>query len=282
MAGVGGVILGGLLMGCALQAFGGTNNRYSDQYNLVTESLGEVIQRSMQSTTQAVLINQTIKIEGAIFYCPNGFSATNTNNVEGYAIGTFDSKSTAEIINAINNSISNEIRNDTNVKTSFFGSLPPNTNATDMERNIHQVVRQVFTSENLNTMRQSLQANQIQSFNNVLITGATCTLTNNMAVKMMAQTSLRALTQALYNNSFTNQFMTSLSNKYVGVAQGIFGPLEGFLQVLAWGIVGVLVIVGIVVGIGLVLKLTQKKPAETTTPTTGGLSPAALALLASS
>lgn len=276
MAGIIGLAGGGLLMGLALAAFSpGTKNTYTDTYNVYTESLGEVIQRAMSSTSQTANINQTIRADGVDATLCGSVTFSNGILVDATAIGTFDAKSSADIQNAITNAITTDITNDTNVKTAFFGSLPPNTNATDMERNIHQVVRQVYTSENLNSMRQSLQANQIISLHNVKLGGSTCTITNTIGVRLLAQNSLNVLSQALFKNSFTSQFMTSLRNKYVGVAQGIFGPLEGFLQTIAWGIVGVLIIVGLIVGVGLLLKFTQKKPVDTTNPS-GGLEQALL------
>ena len=261
-----GIAAGTLLTGLALSAFGDGNsgansNTYTATFSQVTESLSEVMQRALQETNQSAVINQSITIApDADFSLCSSTNIKNEADVQMQAIGTFNSQSAATIQNAVNQAITNDLTNNSNITTSFLSWLPKNTTLTDLNQTMHSIVRNVYTSENLNSMRQSIMANQNITIHGKM-GGTSCNITNKFSAKMLAQNSLQSLTNAMFSNSFTQEAMNSIKNKYTGTARGPLDFLGDIGKIIAYAVIGIVAIVIILIVIGMVIKLTTSKNA---------------------
>lgn len=266
MAGLLGLAAGALLTGLAVAAFGDGNsgansNTYTGTFSQVTESLSNVMITQLQETNQSATINQNITIEpGTDFSLCGSTNIKNEANVQMQAMGTFNSQSAAQVQNAVMQQITNDLTNDSNIATSFLSWLPKNTTLTNLNQTMHSIVRNVFSAENLNSMKQSIMANQNITVNGKL-GGSSCTVTNTFSARMLAQNSLQALTNAMYSNSFTQEAMNAIKNKYVATARGPLDFLGDIGKIIAYAVIGIVAVVVILIVIGMVIKLTTSKSA---------------------
>lgn len=279
MALLGGLVAGALLSSIATGLIGGgdVNNTTRLAYNQSVDAIAQVIQTAVQSTGQVATITQQIRVApGATLSCGSGpVNIGNTAMANMKIIGDFTVKSAADISNAIAQKIQNDLTNDTTLTTSPFSWLPRNTTVSEIAQNMKAVVRSVYTSTNLNSMRQSLITNQTILLEGNL-SGVGCNITNDFSMKMMAQNSMEVLSQALFANSFTQEAITNIRNKYTGTARGLFDFLGDIGRAIAIGIIMIVVVIVIIVIIGAVLRF--RNPAPTTG---GGTSLSSLLLLSS-
>jgi hypothetical protein len=237
------------------------SRKYTSEYNQEVSIISQVIQRAMQQTAQSALIDQRISFNGSTIDCAGAVNIINQSTVNSQALGTFNTKASAQIANDITNRLTESIQNADTITTGFLSQpLPSNMTEAQIKRNISQVVRQTFTSENLNSMLQAVQVNQVINMQNTNIkSGDACTIGNFSAATLLAQNAMEVLTNALFTNHLTNEFMNNIKNSYNGTSRGIFSPIEDFFGVLRWGVIAIVVIVIIVVLVGGIMKLLSSR-----------------------
>lgn len=259
---LGGLVAGSLLgiLAAGFTDAGAVRNEFRSQYNQVVDAVTQVMQNAIQDTSQTADITQ--KIDIGRLQCGGNVNVINRADARLIAIGRIDARSAAQIQNEIAQRIQNDITNDTKITTNPFSWLPRNTTLTDISQNMTSVIRQTYTSTNLNSIRQSLIANQVIT-HGVIEAGGDCNITNEFNARIIAQASLQVLSQALFTNSFTQQAMTNLRNKYVGEGRGLFDFLGDFARILAFGIIGIIIVIVIVVIVGAVLRARSGTTAPT-------------------
>lgn len=278
MAFLGGAIAGSFLGLLAGGIFGsGNSTSYSATTNTYVDTLSQVMVTNLNSANQTARFVQNIVTKDVRFECGE-FEVSNKADVNMQAIGTLDAQTTTKMVNQIMQWIRNDIENNTTVRTSFLGSLPPNTTVTDIYNNMSTVVRSTVSISNVNSIRQALLAQQqISIGGGDVVSGAACRINNTLSVRMVAEAVLKAVSNALLSNTLTNAVMSSLKNTYNGTATGIFGPLEALFSAIGWAVAAVIAIVAIMIIIKVFGGIFSKKSQEQSTQP----NPLVLGLLAS-